>query len=126
MSKYEEKAAKALREAKQVCEHRPANESTDLETGDDFCGDCGMVTDPYFPGKARRFPGREALDLIRPKLKEEFPDENGEVRLFYVDAVSADEFNALAAATVNGLMVHRQYRLVRSDSGVSLTLIGKP
>ncbi len=125
MSKFDEKAAKALLEAKQAasCQHRPENRSIDLDTADDFCGDCGEVLSPYGPGKARRLPGRKALDLIRPKLTGEFPDENGEVRLFYVEAVGDDEFNVLAAVTVNGRMVHRQFRIVRTGTDESFETV---
>lgn len=127
MSKYDEKAAKALREAKQAgaCQHRPESRGVDLETADEFCIDCGAVTEEYVTPMQRRFPGRQASDLIVAELKKEFAGQMVQTQLHYVEAVSADEFNVLIDVQVRRGGGYRQYRLVRSDTGVTVTLMGK-
>ena len=123
MSKYEEAAAKALREAKDDCQHPASTRSVDWESGDDFCGDCGTVIKTYVPGTPRRFPGRKALDLITAQMKAEFPGELGEVKLFHVDPADSNEFDVLVSVTTRRSGTeHRYYTLTRTAADETVTV----
>jgi hypothetical protein len=116
MSKYDERAAKALSEAKDDCGHPPHLRSTDRDTGDEFCMDCGRVTREYVNGMGGKFPGNRAIELITEKLKQEFPNQIGRVILHYVEPVAADEFNVLIGLTVPKMGSEwRHYKLIRRD-----------
>lgn len=116
MSKYDERAAKALSEAKNQCGHDPHLRSTDRDTGDEFCLDCGAVTRPYVDGMGGKFPGNRAIELITEQLKQEFPNQIGRVLLHYVEPVAADEFNVLIGLTTPRVGSEwRHYKLIRRD-----------
>lgn len=113
MSKYGDKAAEALRQAKDDCQHPPHLRSVDRASGDEFCTDCGRVTFGYVDGLGGRFPGDRAVALISEELKKEHPDGGGRLVLHYVEPVAADEFNVLVGVVLKGGSEWQHWKLVR-------------
>lgn len=114
MSKYDDKAAEALRQAKDDCQHPPHLRSIDRASADEFCMDCGRVTFPYVDGLGGRFPGDRAVELVTEAIKKENPGMSGRVILHYVEPVAADEFNVLIGLTGKaGASEWRHFKLVR-------------
>ena len=106
----------ALKDIRNDCGHTPANRGIDLDTGDDFCGDCGRVLKTYVPGTPGRFPGNRALQLIAENLKAEYPGRIGGVRLFSVDPIDNNEFWCHVLVNVGDESEHRNYTLTREGA----------
>lgn len=97
------------------CTHPAEVISTDLATGELFCGDCGAVTGPY-KRQLGRLSGNEAATAIAGHL-----DGIGSVTVYGVTHVGGDRFDVGARVLRPGSNDFHYFVVARHAGKLSVT-----
>lgn len=107
--------ARAIQEATNTCGHPPEVISTDLATGDLFCGDCGAVTNTY-TGQQGRLSGDEAATAIAGSL-----EGIGSVTVYSVWHAGGDTFEVGTRVITPGANDWHYFVVTRTGSKLIVT-----
>ncbi|QWY81959.1 hypothetical protein SEA_SICARIUS2_54 [Arthrobacter phage Sicarius2] len=77
------------------CQHPKDVQSTDLATGDLFCGDCGDVVEAY-DHQPRRLSGDDAATVIAAHLRNSGAIKVGSVTIYGITPMRDDVFDVTA------------------------------